>query len=179
MDWVPGSNVLWVAVNERDEIGDNLVPDYLTSVQEGGFYGWPFAYFGQHADPRMKDHPKPDLVAKTIVPDVALGSHTASLGLLFYDKDAFPSKYRNGAFITQHGSWNRKELSGYKVVFVPFSDGKPAGEMEDFLIGFIVPGSTDSEVHGRPVGIALLADGSMLVSDDVNGIIWRIAADKK
>lgn len=178
MDWAPGTSVLWTAVNERDELGDELVPDYLTSVKEGGFYGWPFSYWGQHPDPRMKNNPRPDLVSKTIVPDISLGSHTASLGMVFYTKKAFPSKYWNGAFIAQHGSWNRKILSGYKVVFVPFRDGRPAGVMEDFLTGFKVEGSTDSEVQGRPVGLALLADGSLLVSDDVNNIIWRISANK-
>jgi len=178
MAWASGTSVLWTVVNERDELGDELVPDYLTSVQKGGFYGWPFAYWGQHLDPRMKDNQRLDLVSKTLVPDVSLGSHTASLGLVFYNKIAFPSKYWNGAFITQHGSWNRKKLSGYKVVFVPFRDGKPIGEMEDFLTGFIVEGSTNSEVRGRPVGLALLADGSMLVSDDVSNIIWRINITK-
>ncbi len=178
MAWAPGTSVLWAAVNERDELGDNLPEDYLTSVKEGGFYGWPFAYWGQHPDPRMEDNPQPDMVSKTIVPDLSLGSHTASLGLVFYDKKAFPAKYWNGAFITQHGSWNRKELAGYKVVFVPFKNGRPAGEMEDFLTGFVVAGSTGSEVRGRPVGLALLADGSMLVSDDSSNIIWRISANK-
>ncbi|MBC7889233.1 MAG: sorbosone dehydrogenase family protein [Ferruginibacter sp.] len=178
MDWAPGTNTLWTAVNERDELGNELVPDYLTGVKEGGFYGWPFAYYGQNPDPRMKKNPKPELVSKTIVPDLSLGAHTASLGLVFYNKKAFPSKYHNGAFITQHGSWNRKELSGYKVVFVPFKNGRPAGKMEDFLTGFKVDGSKDSEVRGRPVGLAVLGDGSILVSDDVNNIIWRISADK-
>lgn len=178
MDWAPGTNTLWTAVNERDELGDELVPDYFTSVQEGGFYGWPFAYYGQHADPRMSKQPRPDLVKKTITPDVSLGAHTASLGMLFYDKKSFPSHYQNGAFIAQHGSWNRKELSGYKVVFVPFAKGKPSGPPEDFLTGFKVPGSTDSEVRGRPVDVALLADGSMLVTDDVSNTIWRVSANK-
>jgi glucose/arabinose dehydrogenase len=178
MDWAPGTNTLWTAVNERDELGDELVPDYLTSVKEGGFYGWPFSYFGQHEDPRMKDQERPDLVAKAIVPDVPLGSHTASLGLVFYDKKSFPSKYHNGAFIGQHGSWNRSQLSGYKVVFVPFENGKPSGPPEDFLTGFTVEGSTDSEVRGRPVDVALLADGSMLVTDDVSNTIWRVSRDK-
>ena len=178
MDWAPGTNVLWTAVNERDELGDELVPDYLTCVKEGGFYGWPFAYYGQHEDPRMKDQQRPDLVSKSITPDVSLGSHTASLGLVFYDKTAFPAKYRNGAFIGQHGSWNRKELSGYKVVFVPFANGKPSGQPEDFLTGFQVEGSTDSEVRGRPVCVALLADGSMLVTDDVSNTIWRVSVKK-
>ncbi|MCW3093743.1 MAG: repeat containing protein [Ferruginibacter sp.] len=176
MDWAPGTNTLWAAVNERDALGDELVPDYLTGVKESGFYGWPFSYFGQHEDPRMKDQQRPDLVKKAIVPDVSLGAHTASLGLVFYTKKAFPAKYQNGAFITQHGSWNRKQLSGYKVVFVPFANGKPAGPPEDFLTGFIVEGSNDSEVRGRPVGIAVLADGSMLVTDDVNNTIWRASA---
>jgi glucose/arabinose dehydrogenase len=178
MDWAPGTNTLWTTVNERDELGDELVPDYLTSVKEGGFYGWPFAYYGQHEDPRMKDQQRPDLVSKSIIPDISLGSHTASLGLVFYNKGAFPSRYHNGAFIAQHGSWNRKELAGYKVVFVPFENGKPSGPPEDFLTGFKVEGSTDSEVRGRPVDLALLADGSMLVTDDVNNTIWRVSANK-
>lgn len=175
MAWAPGTNTLWAAVNERDDLGDELVPDYLTSVKPGGFYGWPFAYFGSHADPRMKEDPKPELVNKTIIPDVPLGSHTASLGLIFYEKKAFPQKYHYGAFITQHGSWNRSIVSGYKVVFVPFKNGKPSGRPEDFLSGFI-DDLSKSDVHGRPVGIAVLPDGSMLVSDDVNNIIWRIQA---
>jgi len=177
IDWVPGTNTLWAAVNERDELGDNLVPDYLTSVKEGGFYGWPFSYFGKNPDPRMKDNQNMELVNKAIKPDVSLGSHTASLGLAFYDKETFPEKYRNGAFVTQHGSWNRSELAGYKVVFVPFRNGKPSGKPEDFLTGFIAqPGKT--EVYGRPVGIAVLQDGSMLVSDDAANTIWRISATK-
>lgn len=175
MGWAPGTNTLWAAVNERDELGDELVPDYLTSVKEGGFYGWPFSYYGQHLDPRMKDQQNPELVEKAIVPDVPLGNHTASLGLVFYEKKAFPPKYHNGAFITQHGSWNRSALSGYKVIFVPFRDGKPSGKPEDFLTGFVSDLST-SEAHGRPVGIAVLADGSMLVSDDTSNTIWRISA---
>lgn len=178
MDWAPGTNTLWTAVNERDELGDELVPDYLTGVKEGGFYGWPFAYYGKHEDPRMKGNQRPDLISKSIVPDVSLGSHTASLGLVFYDKNSFPTKYHNGAFIAQHGSWNRKQLAGYKVVFVPFANGRPAGQPEDFLTGFMVEGSKDSEVHGRPVDVALLADGSMLVTDDVSNTIWRVSANK-
>ncbi len=178
MAWAPGTNTLWTAVNERDELGDELVPDYLTSVKEGGFYGWPFAYYGQHEDPRMASQQRPDLVSKSITPDVSLGSHTASLGLLFYTHTAFPFKYHNGAFIGQHGSWNRKELAGYKVVFVPFANGKPVGMPEDFLTGFSVAGSTDSEVRGRPVDVALLLDGSILVTDDVNNMIWRVQAGK-
>ncbi len=174
MDWVPGTQTLWTAVNERDELGDELVPDYLTSVKEGGFYGWPYAYFGSNEDPRMKGK-RPDLVQKTLAPEVALGSHTASLGLAFYDKTAFPEKYRNGAFIGQHGSWNRSQLSGYKVVFVPFRNGKPSGKPEDFLTGFIA-NRNESEVYGRPVGVTVLADGAMLVADDAANTIWHVSA---
>lgn len=176
MDWAPGTNTLWTAVNERDELGDELVPDYLTGVKEGGFYGWPYSYFGRHEDPRMKDKQRPDLVQKAIVPDVALGSHTASLGLIFYKGETFPAKYQGGAFVTQHGSWNRSVISGYKVVFVPFKNGQPAGPPEDFLTGF-VDDLAAGKVHGRPVGIAVLADGSMLISDDVNNMIWRVAPE--
>lgn len=177
MDWAPGTQTLWTAVNERDDLGDELVPDYFTSVKPGGFYGWPFFYYGQHKDPRMENQQSPDPIEKVIVPDVSLGSHTASLGLLFYRKNLFPAKYQNGAFITQHGSWNRSVISGYKVVFVPFINGKPSGEPEDFLTGF-VQDLSKSKVHGRPVGIAVLDDGSMLVSDDVSNIIWRISIKK-
>lgn len=177
MDWLPGTETLWTAVNERDNLGDELVPDYLTSVQQGGFYGWPYSYYGKHEDPRMKDHQRPDLIAKAIVPDVSLGSHTASLGLAFYNKTAFPSFYQNGAFIGQHGSWNRSTLSGYKVVFVPFKNGKPAGEPIDFLTGFIKD-LFAAEVYGRPAGVTVLADGSLLVADDVSGVIWRVVAKR-
>lgn len=176
MDWNPSNGELWTAVNERDELGDNLVPDYITSVEEGGFYGWPYAYFGNHVDPRMEGE-APELVEKTLVPDVALGAHTASLGLAFYDQAAFPGKYRNGAFVGQHGSWNRSELNGYSVLFVPFENGEPSGKPEDFLTGFIA--DLDSkEVYGRPVCVTVLADGDLLVSDDDAGIIWRISADE-
>ena len=177
MAWAPGTQTLWTAVNERDELGDELVPDYMTSVKPGAFYGWPYAYFGANPDPRMKDDPKPELVNKTVVPDVPLGSHTASLGLAFNTKNAFPAKYMNGAFIGQHGSWNRSQLSGYKVVFVPFKNGKPTGPPEDFLTGFIAD-PEKMEVYGRPVGVAFLADGSMLVADDVSNVVWRVAAAK-
>ncbi len=176
MAWEPTQKILWTAVNERDEIGDNLVPDYITSVREGGFYGWPYAYFGPKEDPRMMDK-APDLVAKTLVPDVAVGAHTSSLGLAFYDKDAFPEKYRNGAFIGQHGSWNRTELNGYRVLFVPFQDGKPAGKPEDFLTGFIADLAAQ-EVYGRPVDIEILPNGAMLLSDDASNTIWRVSANK-
>ncbi|GAA4415861.1 sorbosone dehydrogenase family protein [Nibrella viscosa] len=176
MAWQPGTHELWTAVNERDELGDDLVPDYLTSVKEGAFYGWPYAYFGQHEDPRRKGE-RPDLVAKAVVPDVPLGAHTASLGLTFYDKTAFPANYHNGAFVGQHGSWNRSSFAGYKVVFVPFQNGKPAGRPEDFLTGFIAdPGGESREVYGRPVGVAVLPDGSLLVADDAGQRIWRVRA---
>lgn len=175
MDWAPGTETLWTTVNERDKLGDDLVPDYLTSVKEGGFYGWPYSYFGPNKDPRMKNDPRPDLVQTAIIPDVSLGAHTASLGLAFYTKKAFPSKYHNGAFVAQHGSWNRSSLVGYKVVFVPFVNGKPSGKPEDFLAGFISD-ITKDEVHGRPVGLAVLHDGSMLVSDDASNTIWRVKA---
>lgn len=177
MDWVPNSETLWTAVNERDGLGDDLVPDYMTSVKEGGFYGWPFAYFGKNEEPRMKEARRPDLVNQSLVPDVALGSHTASLGLAFYSKQSFPSKYHNGAFVGQHGSWNRSTLTGYKVVFVPFENGKPSGKPEDFLTGFIADASK-SEVYGRPVCVAILPDGSMLVTDDTSNKIWRVAVNK-
>jgi glucose/arabinose dehydrogenase len=177
MDWAPGTSVLWTAVNERDGLGDDLVPDYITSVKEGGFYGWPYSYFGQHEDPRLKGQGK-ELVAKAVVPDLPVGAHTASLGLAFYDKDIFPSKYQGGAFIGQHGSWNRSALSGYKVLFVPFSNGKPSGEPEDFLTGFIA-NHDKAEVYGRPAGVTVLADGSLLVADDAGNTIWQVSAAKK
>ncbi|CAN5742173.1 sorbosone dehydrogenase family protein [soil metagenome] len=174
MAWAPGTNTLWTAVNERDELGDDLVPDYITSVKDGGFYGWPYSYYGQHLDPRIKEQ-QPDLVKKAIVPDVNLGSHTASLGLAFYTKTAFPKKYQDGAFIAQHGSWNRSVLSGYKVVFVPFKNGRPIGKPQDFLTGFVIDPSNSDKVHGRPTGICILQDGSMLVTDDTSNKIWRIS----
>lgn len=175
MDWEPVTGALWTAVNERDHLGDDLVPDYVTSVKEGGFYGWPYAYFGPNEDPRMKGQ-RPDLVAKTLVPDVAVGAHTASLGLAFYTREAFPSKYRGGAFVGQHGSWNRSLFSGYKVIYIPFNNGKP-GTPEDFLTGFIANEET-AEVYGRPVGVTVLPDGSMLVADDAGNTIWQVRAKK-
>jgi glucose/arabinose dehydrogenase len=173
IDFEPRTRVLWAAVNERDELGDNLVPDYLTSVKPGGFYGWPYSYFGQHVDIRVKPQ-RPDLVRKAIEPDFELGAHTASLGLAFYTGSGFPRKYTGGAFIGQHGSWNRSTLSGYKVTFVPFANGHPSGPMQDFLTGFIANPST-YEVHGRPVGIAIAKDGSLLVADDAANTIWRVS----
>jgi glucose/arabinose dehydrogenase len=179
MDWAPGTKTLWTVVNERDELGNDLVPDYLASVKENGFYGWPYVYLGQHEDPRVKEK-KPELVEKTISPEVNLGSHTASLGLLFYTGKSFPPHYQEGAFIAQHGSWNRKPLSGYKVLFVPFKNGKPSGKPEDFLTGFIAdPGNPDKdEVYGRPVGLAMLPDGSLLLADDKTNTVWKISAVK-
>ncbi len=174
LDWEPETGIMWTAVNERDELGDELVPDYLTSVREGGFYGWPYAYFGQTEDPRLAGQ-RPDLVARSIAPEVPLSSHTASLGLAFYRSSTFPERYRNGAFIGQHGSWNRAELSGYKVVFVPFRNGRPSGPPEDFLTGFIADVAR-SEVHGRPCGVTVLPDGSLLVADDAGDVIWRVSA---
>ena len=174
IDWAPGTNMLWTAVNERDGLGDDLVPDYITSVKEGAFYGWPYSYYGQNEDPRLKGK-NPDLVKKAIAPDVPVGSHTASLGLAFYKGDKYPAKYQGGAFVGQHGSWNRSAISGYKVIFVPFKDGKPTGKPEDFLTGFIA--DTDkAEVYGRPVGVTLAADGALLVADDVSGVVWRVAS---
>ncbi|RZK59558.1 MAG: sorbosone dehydrogenase family protein [Pedobacter sp.] len=172
MAWAPGTNALWTAVNERDGLGDDLVPDYITSVKEGAFYGWPFSYFGQNEDPRLKGQ-NPDLVAKALVPDIPVGAHTASLGLAFYTAKKFPSKYQGGVFIGQHGSWNRSQLVGYKVTFIPFKNGKPTGAMEDFLTGFV---KDEKEVYGKPVGVAVAQDGALLVADDVSGIIWRVAA---
>jgi glucose/arabinose dehydrogenase len=176
MGWAPGTKTLYTVVVERDFLGDELVPDYFTSVKENGFYGWPWAYFGQNIDERVEE-PKPDMLSKTIIPDVNMGAHTTNMGLAFYTGTAFPEKYRNGAFITQHGSYNRKELAGYKVVYVPFKDGKPSGKPQDFLTGFIVEKGKD-EVYGRPLGIVAMNDGSLLVSDDKTNTIWRVSVVK-
>jgi len=176
MGWAPGTKTLWTVVNERDGLGDELVPDYFTSVRQGGFYGWPYTYFGQNEDSRVKDT-KPVAVKNTIVPDVNLGSHTASLGLAFYTGDSFPEKYKGGVFIAQHGSWNRSKLAGYKVIFIPFSNGKPSGKAEDFLTGFIA-NLEKNEVHGRPVGIIVMPDGSLLITDDISNTIWKVHAVK-
>ena len=170
MSWQPQSGMLWTVVNERDEIGSDLVPDYMTSVKDGAFYGWPYSYFGQHVDERVKPS-RPDMVAKAIAPDYALGPHAASLGLVFYDGKLLPSHYANGAFVGQHGSWNRKPASGYKVIFVPFANGRPAGEAEDILTGFL---NADGDAYGRPVGVAVDKAGALLVADDVGNVIWRV-----
>jgi len=171
LSWQPQSGALWVAVNERDEIGSDLVPDYITSVRDGGFYGWPYSYYGQHVDDRVSPQ-RPDLVAKAIVPDYAVGPHTASLGLTFYTGNLFPRKYAGGAFIGQHGSWNREPRSGYKVIFVPFKNGKPAGPPEDMLTGFV---SDDGHALGRPVGVKVDRSGALLVADDVGNAVWRVS----
>ena len=172
MDWAPGGGTLWVAVNERDELGSDLVPDYMTSVKPGGFYGWPWSYWGAHVDTRVKP-PRPDMVAKAIRPDYALGPHTASLGLAFAEGARLGSRFGSGVFIGQHGSWNRKPRSGYKVVFVPFAGGRPAGPPVDVLTGFLSP---DGEARGRPVGVEIARDGALLVADDVGNTVWRVAA---
>jgi glucose/arabinose dehydrogenase len=171
MDWAPDTGALWVAVNERDMLGDNLVPDYITSVRDGGFYGWPYFYWGEHRDERV-EIPANVRLAAPIAPDFALGAHTASLGLMFARGDALPEHYRSGAFVGQHGSWNRRERVGYKVVFVPFANGAPRGPVEDFLTGFL---NARGEAQGRPVGVATDATGAILVADDVGNIVWRVA----
>jgi glucose/arabinose dehydrogenase len=171
MDWAPDTGALWTAVNERDMLGDNLVPDYMTSVRDGGFYGWPYYYWGDNRDERVEIPANVRLQAP-LAPDYALGAHTASLGLMFYKYDGFPAHYQNGAFIGQHGSWNRRERVGYKVIYVPFSGGAPSGPPEDFLTGFL---NEDGEAMGRPVGVAMDQTGALLVADDVGDIVWRVA----
>lgn len=170
LGWEPTAGALWTVVNERDELGNDLVPDYLTSVKDGAFYGWPYSYWGQHVDTRVKEQ-KPDLVVKAIAPDYGLGAHTASLGLTFYDGALLPERYRGGAFIGQHGSWNREPRAGYKVIFVPFSGGSPSGRPEDVLTGFV---DADGNARGRPVGVAVDKTGALLVADDVGNTVWRV-----
>ncbi|WP_409317282.1 PQQ-dependent sugar dehydrogenase [Pseudomonas sp. KCJK9016] len=172
--WEPQSGALWTAVNERDEIGSDLVPDYITSVKDGGFYGWPFSYYGQHVDVRVKPQ-NLDLVAKAIAPDYAVGPHTASLGLSFAEGNTLPAQFKEGAFIGQHGSWNRKPHSGYKVIFVPFVAGKPSGTPVDVLSGFL---DKDENAMGRPVGVVIDQQGGLLVADDVGNKVWRVSAAK-
>jgi glucose/arabinose dehydrogenase len=172
--WEPTSGALWTAVNERDEIGSDLVPDYITSVKDGGFYGWPFSYYGQHVDARVSPQ-NPDLVAKAIAPDYAVGPHTASLGLSFAEGNTLPAQFKEGAFIGQHGSWNRKPHSGYKVIFVPFTGGKPSGKPVDVLTGFL---DKDENALGRPVGVVIDQQGGLLVADDVGNKVWRVSATK-
>jgi glucose/arabinose dehydrogenase len=172
MAWEPENGALWTAVNERDELGSDLVPDYMTSVREGAFYGWPYSYYGQHVDTRVSP-PRPDLVAKAIAPDYALGPHTASLGLASAQGTSLPVQFQSGMFVGQHGSWNRRPHSGYKVIFVAFKGGKPSTVPVDVLTGFI---TADGKALGRPVGVALDKTGALLVADDVGNIIWRVAA---
>ena len=185
MAFEPTGGALWTAVNERDMLGNDLVPDYMTSVKDGGHYGWPWSYYGQNVDVRMQPQ-RPDMVAKAIRPDYALGAHTASLGLAFYPAipvvelaagqtapASFPARYALGAFVGQHGSWNRKPASGYKVVFVPFSGGKPNGAAQDFLTGFL---DAKGQALGRPVGVAVDRTGALLVADDVGNVVWRVSA---
>ncbi len=170
LGWQPQSDALWTVVNERDELGNNLVPDYLTSVKDGAFYGWPFCYYGQHVDDRVKEK-HPELVAKAIAPDYALGNHTAPLGLAFYEGNLLPAHYAGGAFVGQHGSWNRKPPAGYKVIFVPFAAGRPTGTPEDVLTGFL---DADGNAQGRPVGVAIDRAGALLIADDVGNTVWRV-----
>ncbi|MFZ1389819.1 MAG: sorbosone dehydrogenase family protein [Thiolinea sp.] len=172
--WEPQTGALWTTVNERDELGDDLVPDYMTSVKDGGFYGWPYSYFGKNLDQRMQPQ-NPELVAKALVPDYALGAHTASLGLAFYQGNLLPTQYQGGAFIGQHGSWNRSPRSGYKVIFVPFNQGQPQGLPQDILTGFV---NEEGKALGRPVGVAFDKTGSLLVADDVGNRIWRVSPAK-
>jgi glucose/arabinose dehydrogenase len=171
--WEPDSGALWTTVNERDEIGSDLVPDYMTSVKDGAFYGWPYSYYGAHVDVRVKPQ-RPDLVAKAIAPDYALGAHTASLGLAFNRGPKLTEAFSHGAFIGQHGSWNRNPPSGYKVIFVPFADGRPTGQPMDVLTGFL---SATGEAQGRPVGVVIDKTGALLVADDVGNTIWRVTAN--
>ena len=174
MAWESGNGSLWTVVNERDELGSDLVPDYLTSVRDGGFYGWPYSYYGQHVDERAQP-PRPELVATALVPDYALGPHTASLGLTFAAGNALPSAFAKGAFVGQHGSWNRRPHSGYKVIFVPFENGQPSGQPIDVLTGFL---TADGQAQGRPVGVTIDRRGALLVADDVGNVVWRVTAAK-
>ncbi len=167
----PRSHVLWTVVNERDELGPDLVPDYMTSVKDGGFYGWPYSYYGQHIDPRVMPQ-RPDLVARAIAPDYALSSHVAPLGLVFYTAHGLPARYNGGAFVAEHGSWDRDPLNGYQVVFVPFTDGRPSGMAEPVVTGFL----ENDNAHGRPVTLAVDRSGGLLIADDIGGTVWRVTA---
>jgi glucose/arabinose dehydrogenase len=172
MSFEPESGAMWTVVNERDELGPDLVPDYLTSVKDGGFYGWPYSYYGQHVDPRVRPE-RPDLVQKAIVPDYALSSHVAPLGLAFYTGTSLPQQYHGGAFIGEHGSWDRQRFNGYKVVYVPFSGGKPSGKAQDVVTGFL---DADGAARGRPVGVAVDKTGALLIADDVGNMVWRVTS---
>jgi glucose/arabinose dehydrogenase len=173
LQWDPKGSKLWAIVNERDEIGADLVPDYMTSVSEGGFYGWPYSYYGQHVDSRVKTK-RPDLVAKAIKPDYALGSHVAPLGLLFSENNALSDKFHSGAFVSEHGSWDRSPLSGYQVVFVPFQQGHPVGTPQPMVTGFY--SADESQLYGAPVGLVQAKDGALLIADDVGNTVWRVTA---
>ena len=177
MAFEPKTGTLWTVVNERDEIGDNVPPDYLTSVKDGGFYGWPYSYWGRIVDERVQPQ-RPDLVSKSITPDYALGAHTAALGLAWYDGTQLPDQFRGGMFIGQHGSWNRSEYSGYKVIFVPFKDGRPAGMPINVLTGFL-KNDGSGVAHGRPVGVAIDNSGALLVADDTGNTIWRVTGEAR
>ena len=172
LGWEPSSGTLWTVVNERDEIGSDLVPDYLTSVKDGAFYGWPYSYFGSHVDERVKP-PRPDLVAKALVPDYALGTHVAPLGMAFAEGSQLGPRFASGVFIGEHGSWNRRPPAGYDVVFVPFAGGKPSGNPIPVLTGFLSP---NGDAYGRPVGVAIDKRGGLLVADDVGNAVWRVSA---
>jgi glucose/arabinose dehydrogenase len=171
LTFYPGSDTLWTVVNERDELGPNLVPDYMTSVRPGAFYGWPYSYYGQHVDPRVRPQ-RPDLVGKAIPPDYALSSHVAALGLAFYTGSSFPALFRGGAFVGEHGSWNRHELNGYKVVFIRFAGGRPMGQPMNFVAGFI---DSKGNARGRPVGVAVDRTGALIIADDVGNTVWRVS----
>lgn len=170
LTFYPGSNSLWTVVNERDELGPNLVPDYMTSVKDGAFYGWPYSYYGRHLDPRVRPQ-RPDLVARAIPPDYALSSHVAPLGLAFYTGASFPAEFRGGAFVGEHGSWNRNDYNGYKVVFIRFAGGRPVGKPIDFMTGFL---NSRGEARGRPVGVAIDRTGALIIADDVGNTVWRV-----
>jgi glucose/arabinose dehydrogenase len=171
LTFYPGSDTLWAVVNERDELGANLVPDYMTSVKRGAFYGWPYSYWGQHVDPRVRPQ-RPDLIQSAITPDYGLSSHVAPLGLAFYTGTSFPAQFRGGAFVGEHGSWNRPELNGYKVAFIRFENGRPVGQPMDFVTGFV----KDGQARGRPVGVAVDPAGALLIADDVGNTVWRVTA---
>ncbi len=172
LSWEPQTHTLWCVVNERDELGPDLVPDYMTSVKDGGFYGWPYSYYGNHIDPRVQPQ-RPDLVARAIVPDYALSSHVAPLGMVFDTGSSLPAHYSGGAFVGEHGSWDRPQFNGYKVVFIPFTNGKPSGKAEDAVTGFL---DGKGNARGRPVGLALDKTGALLVADDVGNSVWRVSA---
>jgi glucose/arabinose dehydrogenase len=174
LQFEPHSHALWAVVNERDELGPDLVPDYITSVRDGAFYGWPYSYYGKHLDPRVQPQ-RPDLVAKAVVPDYALSSHVAPLGLVFYSGTNLPPHYRGGAFVGEHGSWDRDVLNGYKIIYVPFENGHPSGQAEDVVTGFLVDGD---KARGRPVGLAVDSQGGLLIADDVGGSVWRVSAEE-